>query len=126
VELHCFAAEFQPTVEWTLNAVSNLRQFSGAFYYPGIRNFSLPWTRRTLRFENGNRPLQRRFYAIETIIQMLREKNVLGSHHYQLHRNQEDAGFKQEAVTKTLDEKSDDEQNERCDDNYLRDDIELS
>jgi hypothetical protein len=47
---------------------------------------------------------------------MLREKNVLSGHHYQFHGDQEDAGFKQEAVAEALDEKSDGEQNERCGD----------
>jgi len=56
-------------------------------------------------------------YAIKTIIEILREKSVLVGHHYQFHRDQKDAGFEQEAVTETLDEKSDDEQNERREDN---------
>jgi hypothetical protein len=55
------------------------------------------------RFEGAFDPRQARFYAIETIIQMLREKKVLGGHHYQLHGDQEDAGFKQEAVAEALD-----------------------
>jgi hypothetical protein len=69
------------------------------------------------RFERAFHPRQRRFYAIEAIIQILGEKTVLVGHPYQLHGDQEDAGFKQEAVAETLDEKSDDEQNERCEDN---------
>lgn len=77
---------------------------------------SLTWIRRTLRFENAFHSRQGRFYAIEAIIQILREKTVLVGHHYQLHGDQEDAGFQQEAVAEALDEKSDDEQNERRDD----------
>jgi hypothetical protein len=69
--------------------------------------------RRTLRLEMAYPSRQRRFYAIEASIQMLHEKNVLGGHHYQLHGDQEDAGFKQEAVPEALDPKSDYEQNER-------------
>jgi hypothetical protein len=60
---------------------------------------------------------QGHLYAIKTIIQVLREKNVLGGHHYQFHGDQEDAGFKQEAVAEAFDEKSDDEQNECYNDN---------
>src|SRR5262245_57694379 len=93
---------------------------------PVFATFSLPWTRRTLRFEKAYRSRQRRLYAIKTIIQMLCEKNVLGGHHYQFHGDQEDAGFKQEAVAEALDEKSEDEQSERCNDNYPRYDVELS
>jgi hypothetical protein len=70
-----------------------------------------------LRFENAFHSRQRRFQAIEAIIQVLREKTVLVRHHYQLHGDQEDAGFKQEAVAEALDEKSHDEQNESGDDN---------
>ena len=84
---------------------------------PVFATFLLPWTRRTLRFEKAYRLRQRRLYAIKTSIQMLREKNVLGGHHYQFHRDQEDAGFKQEAVAEALDDKSDDKQNERYNDN---------
>ena len=82
-----------------------------------FENLKLLWTRRTLRFEKAYRSRQRRLYAIKTIIQMLREKNVLSGHHYQFHGDQEDAGFKQEAVAEALDEKSDDKQNERYNDN---------
>jgi hypothetical protein len=60
-----------------------------------------------LRFEKAYHSRQRRFHAIEAIIQMLREKTVPVDHHYQLHGDQEDAGFKQEAVAEPLDEKSD-------------------
>jgi hypothetical protein len=105
---------------------SDHRQIPARSGIPLSATFSLPWIRRALRFENTHGSRQRRFYAIETIIQMLREKNILGSHHYQLHGDQEDAGFKQKAVAEALDEKSDDEQNERCNDNYPRYDVELS
>jgi hypothetical protein len=72
---------------------------------------------RDWRFERAFHPRQRRFYAIEAIIQTLRENTVLVGHHYQLHGDQEDASFKQETVAEALDEKSDDEQNERCENN---------
>jgi len=55
--------------------------------------------------------------AIEAIIQIFGQKRVLMGHYYQLYGDQENAGFKQEAVAETLDEKRDDEQNKRCDDN---------
>jgi hypothetical protein len=48
-----------------------------------------------LRFEKAYRSRQRRLYAIKTIIQMLREKKVLGGHHHQFHGDQKDACFKQ-------------------------------
>jgi hypothetical protein len=84
---------------------------------PVFATFLLPWIRRALWFEEAYRSRQRRLYAIKTSIQMLREKNVLGGHHYQFHGDQEDAGFKQEAVAEALDDKSDDKQNERYNDN---------
>jgi hypothetical protein len=88
--------------------------------------FALTWIRRTLCFEDTFHSCQRCLQAIEAIIQIFGQKSVFMGHYYQLYRDQENTGFKQEAVAETLDEKSDDEQNKRCDDNELRYDVEMS